>query len=137
VSFPELIPLHFGVFGFTGAGKSNLVSTPTRLALSRQQPNRHGRRIFKFVVFELMDEYTGLLIGQLVQHRWSGKSATSLCSSRRTAKLSTNPRTGRRSCRNLGNAHYAASRTASVTERVHPPAGAPNPRSQGLVLRAA
>lgn len=41
VSFPELIPLHFGVFGFTGAGKSNLVSTLTRLAVTTTtQPRR-------------------------------------------------------------------------------------------------
>jgi Helicase HerA, central domain len=70
ISVPELLTLHFGIFGFTGAGKSNLVSTLVRRCLSRPE-DRRGRRVFKIVLFDLMDEYTGLLIDQLSQHRYS------------------------------------------------------------------
>lgn len=70
LQLPELLRLHFGIFGYTGAGKSNLVSTLTRKSLSRE-PAREGDRVFKIVLFDLMDEYTGLLIDQLIDHRWS------------------------------------------------------------------
>mgnify|MGYP001030020631 CR=1 FL=1 len=70
LQLPELLRLHFGVFGYTGAGKSNLVSTLTRKSLGRA-PEREGERVFKVVLFDLMDEYTGLLIDQLISHRWS------------------------------------------------------------------
>ncbi|MGI8980098.1 MAG: ATP-binding protein [Pirellulaceae bacterium] len=70
ISVPQLVALHFGVFGFTGAGKSNLLSTLMRLMLGRE-PSRNGSEIYKGVVFDLMDEYTGLLIDQLVQHQYS------------------------------------------------------------------
>lgn len=56
----ELIKVHFGIFGFTGAGKSNLLSTLVRkLLMESQEP-------LKIVFFDLMSEYTGLLLDQLV-----------------------------------------------------------------------
>jgi hypothetical protein len=70
VSLPELTTLHFGVFGFTGAGKSNLLSTLVRNSLSRPA-SVNGREVFKYVLFDLMDEYTGLLVDQLASHRFS------------------------------------------------------------------
>jgi len=70
IHVPGLLRLHFGVFGFTGAGKSNLISTLARKTLSGP-PNREGKTVHKIVVFDLMDEYTGLLIDQLVRHQYS------------------------------------------------------------------
>ncbi len=54
----DLIQVHFGVFGFTGAGKSNLLSTYIAKLLT-------GKVSVKVVLFDLMGEYTGLLIDQL------------------------------------------------------------------------
>jgi len=53
-----LIKTHFGVFGFTGVGKSNLISTLVSNLLSTDEP-------IKIVLFDLIDEYTGLLVDQL------------------------------------------------------------------------
>jgi hypothetical protein len=57
----ELIKVHFGIFGFTGAGKSNLLSTLVRKLLSEVKTEP-----VKIVIFDLMSEYTGLLLDQLV-----------------------------------------------------------------------
>lgn len=54
----DLIQVHFGVFGFTGAGKSNLLSTYISELLTGKVP-------VKVVLFDLMGEYTGLLIDKL------------------------------------------------------------------------
>jgi len=59
--FEEFVKVHFGIFGFTGAGKSNLLSTLVSKVLSKE-----GEPI-KVVLFDLMGEYTGLLIDQLLQ----------------------------------------------------------------------
>lgn len=59
VRVEDLIKTHFGVFGFTGVGKSNLISTLVSDLLSTKEP-------IKIVLFDLVDEYTGLLIDQLV-----------------------------------------------------------------------
>jgi hypothetical protein len=68
----ELARLHFGVFGYTGAGKSNLVSSLVdNLLASGRQPHSQGQRAFKAVLIDLMDEYTGLLIDHLVRHHYS------------------------------------------------------------------
>ncbi len=57
----ELIKVHFGLFGFTGAGKSNLLSTLVRKLLSQEKEK------VKIVFVDLMSEYTGLLLDQLVE----------------------------------------------------------------------
>jgi len=58
VRIEELIHVHLGVFGFTGVGKSNLLSTYIARLLSAENP-------VKMVLFDLMGEYTGLLIDML------------------------------------------------------------------------
>jgi DNA helicase HerA-like ATPase len=59
----DFVRVHFGIFGFTGAGKSNLVSTYITNLLSASQ----GRnRPVKIVLFDLMSEYTVLLLDQLL-----------------------------------------------------------------------
>lgn len=56
----ELLRTHFAVFGFTGVGKSNLLSTiVAKIFESAKEP-------VKLVFFDLMSEYTGLLIDQLL-----------------------------------------------------------------------
>jgi hypothetical protein len=57
----DLIKVHFGIFGFTGAGKSNLLSTLVRKLLTESSEP------VKIVIFDLMSEYTGLLLDQLVE----------------------------------------------------------------------
>lgn len=57
----DLLRTHFGVFGFTGAGKSNLVSTLVSDILSQ------SRETVKILCFDLMGEYTALLADHLVQ----------------------------------------------------------------------
>lgn len=52
---------HFGIFGFTGAGKSNLLSTLIRRLLTG------SREPIKIVIFDLMSEYTALLLDLLVE----------------------------------------------------------------------
>jgi len=59
----DFIRLHFGIFGFTGVGKSNLVSTLVAKLL--ETSNTTGSPI-KIVIFDLMSEYTPLLLDQLV-----------------------------------------------------------------------
>ncbi|MEL7512623.1 MAG: ATP-binding protein, partial [Cyanobacteria bacterium J06554_3] len=63
VRVEELIKVHFGIFGFTGAGKSNLLSTLVRRLLSANVSM--GQPPIKIVIFDLMSEYTGLLLDQL------------------------------------------------------------------------
>jgi len=59
VRVQELLKTHFGVFGFTGAGKSNLLSTLVdNLLNASSEP-------IKIVFFDLMGEYSTLLIDQL------------------------------------------------------------------------
>jgi len=72
VRVEDLIKTHFGVFGFTGVGKSNLISTLVSNLLSTDEP-------IKIVLFDLMDEYTGLLADQLLNH--NGKI---ICSGEKT-----------------------------------------------------
>lgn len=52
----DLIQTHIGIFGFTGVGKSNLVSTTISKILLNSKQNE------KILLFDLMGEYTGLLI---------------------------------------------------------------------------
>jgi hypothetical protein len=57
----DLIKVHFGIFGFTGAGKSNFLSTLVSKILSET------KEYVKIIFFDLMGEYTALLIDQLVK----------------------------------------------------------------------
>ena len=66
----ELLRTHFAIFGFTGVGKSNLLSTAVaKIFESTQEP-------VKLVFFDLMGEYTGLLIDQLLSNRVNGRLLT-------------------------------------------------------------
>jgi len=59
VRIQDLLRTHFGIFGFTGAGKSNLVSTLVDTVL------QHSQEPVKIVLFDLMSEYSTLLIDRL------------------------------------------------------------------------
>jgi len=59
----DFVRLHFGIFGFTGAGKSNLVSTYVDSLLRTAQ---HHNRPVKILLFDLMGEYSVLLLDQLL-----------------------------------------------------------------------
>lgn len=64
----ELIKVHFGIFGFTGSGKSNLLSTLIRKLLTESKnPVTGEEEPVKIVIFDLMSEYTGLLLDRLVE----------------------------------------------------------------------
>ncbi len=58
----ELYRTHFGIFGFTGVGKSNLLSTIVAKVLTDADPTEP----LKLVFFDLMSEYTALLADQLL-----------------------------------------------------------------------
>lgn len=60
VRVEDLIKTHFGVFGFTGVGKSNLISTMIGKQLSTENT-------VKIVLFDLMDEYKGILADQILR----------------------------------------------------------------------
>jgi len=47
---------HFGIFGFTGVGKTNLLSTFISKIFTKDNPKK------KVLFFDIMDEYLGLLI---------------------------------------------------------------------------
>jgi len=62
VTIDDLIRVHFGIFGFTKAGKSNLLST----IIAKIIEGSEKRKIpIKIVIFDLMSEYNVLLIDQL------------------------------------------------------------------------
>jgi len=56
----ELYRTHFAVFGFTGVGKSNLLSTVVSTVLTNSQDP------LKIVFFDLLSEYTVLLLDELL-----------------------------------------------------------------------
>jgi len=58
----EALRTHFAVFGFTGAGKSNLLST----LVSKFLGTRSGHPPVKLIVFDLMSEFSVLLADLLV-----------------------------------------------------------------------
>jgi uncharacterized protein len=60
VRIEELYRTHFAIFGFTGVGKSNLLSTIVAKVFSDADVP------LKLVFFDLMSEYTGLLLDQLL-----------------------------------------------------------------------
>lgn len=60
----ELLQVHFGIFGFTGAGKSNLLSTlVAKLFQEKTKPEP-----LKIVFFDLMSEYASLSLDLLSQY---------------------------------------------------------------------
>jgi len=63
----KLIRLHFGIFGFTGAGKSNLIST----LISKIMEN--SPKGTKVVIFDIMGEYVTLLIDLLSKYHKQSK----------------------------------------------------------------
>jgi hypothetical protein len=67
VRVEDLLKTHFGIFGFTGAGKSNLLSTLISRVLTESQEK------VKIVFFDLMGEYTTLLIDQLLRKDLEGR----------------------------------------------------------------
>lgn len=58
----ELLQVHFGIFGFTGAGKSNLLST----LVAKLFQDRQSEDVLKVVFFDLMSEYATLVVDLLV-----------------------------------------------------------------------
>lgn len=62
VRVDELVRTHFGIFGFTGAGKSNLLST----LISKIITETDQAEKIKVCFFDLMGEYAVLLIDQLL-----------------------------------------------------------------------
>jgi hypothetical protein len=58
VDIEDFVKTHFGVFGFTGVGKSNLLSAIIRKLLSNSDS-------IKIVLFDLAGEYTALLLDLL------------------------------------------------------------------------
>jgi hypothetical protein len=58
----EFLRVHFGIFGFTKAGKSNLLST---LISKMLQSSKSGKHPVKIVIFDLMSEFNVLLADQL------------------------------------------------------------------------
>jgi hypothetical protein len=66
----ELYRTHFAIFGFTGVGKSNLLSTiVAKVMADATEP-------LKLVFFDLMSEYTTLLLDQLCDDRVHGRILT-------------------------------------------------------------
>lgn len=59
----DFLRLHFGVFGFTGSGKSNLMSTLISSLLNQKND------VIKVMLFDLMSEYTGLLLDSLEKNK--------------------------------------------------------------------
>ncbi|EAZ87998.1 helicase HerA domain-containing protein, partial [Crocosphaera chwakensis] len=64
VLIEELLQVHFGIFGFTGAGKSNLLST---LIAKLFQERTIKQDPLKVVFFDLMSEYTTLALDILIE----------------------------------------------------------------------
>lgn len=66
VDFESMVRYHFGIFAFTGAGKSNLLSTVLRRILA------HSPEI-KIVVFDISSEYPFLLMDLLADDRLASR----------------------------------------------------------------
>lgn len=62
----ELIRRHFGIFGFTGAGKSNLASTIIRRSFTLSSNNENGSIKHDFLIFDVNNEYVALLLDVLI-----------------------------------------------------------------------
>jgi hypothetical protein len=66
----ELYRTHFAIFGFTGVGKSNLLSTVVAKVMT------DATEPLKLVFFDLMSEYTALLVDQLLDPNINGRILT-------------------------------------------------------------
>ena len=66
VDFESMVRYHFGIFAFTGAGKSNLLSTVLRRILTNAPD-------IKIVVFDISSEYPFLLMDLLSDEKISSK----------------------------------------------------------------
>jgi len=66
VDFESMVRYHFGIFGFTGAGKSNLLSTVLRRILTNAPE-------IKIVVFDISSEYPFLLMDLLADEKLQSK----------------------------------------------------------------
>ncbi|MFB3852592.1 MAG: ATP-binding protein [Vicinamibacterales bacterium] len=66
----ELYRTHFAIFGFTGVGKSNLLSTIVSKVMN------DATEPLKLVFFDLMSEYTALLLDQLLSDKVHGRILT-------------------------------------------------------------
>lgn len=70
ISAEDLLRTHFAIFGFTGAGKSNLVSTLVHKVLGAfctpEMLGQGAQDSVKIVLFDLMGEYSVLLADWLV-----------------------------------------------------------------------
>src|SRR4030067_3536539 len=66
VDFEKLIRYHFGVFAFTGGGKSNLMSNVLRRILLHTTDT-------KIVIFDISCEYTSLLLEVLADPKVNAK----------------------------------------------------------------
>ncbi len=60
IDLEDFVKTHFGVFGYTGVGKSNLISTVISKVLN------DPRDVVNVCLFDLMGEYLGLLIDLMV-----------------------------------------------------------------------
>ena len=67
VRVEDLLRTHFAIFGFTGVGKSNLLSTLISKILADSE------RKVKLVLFDMMGEYTTLLVDQLLSNSIVGR----------------------------------------------------------------
>lgn len=61
----ELARRHFGIFGFTGAGKSNLASTIIRKSFTVRENEKNPLR-HNFIIFDVNNEYVALLLDVLM-----------------------------------------------------------------------
>ncbi len=66
VDFESMVRYHFGIFAFTGAGKSNLLSTVLRRILTNAPE-------IKIVVFDISSEYPFLLMDLLADEKLQSK----------------------------------------------------------------
>ena len=57
----NLVKRHFGLFGFTGSGKSNLLSTLLSSTMETETPNN-------LIILDANNEYFGLLLDVLINH---------------------------------------------------------------------
>lgn len=66
VDFEKLVRYHFGVFAFTGGGKSNLMSNVLRRILLHTEDT-------KVIIFDISCEYVFLLLDLLAEHTFQAK----------------------------------------------------------------